>query len=59
MRFLNKRTNRLPMEDFDTLSTFESPLDDEHLLLSEVICGDAELLYMDSYFRELFLTQKP
>ena len=47
------------MEDFDTLITSDSPLDDEQLLLSEVICGDAELLYMDSYFRELFLTQMP
>ena len=53
------RKNNLPMEEFDTLNTFESTFDDEQLLLNEVICGDAELLYMDSYFRELFLTQHP
>ena len=59
MRLAVMRKNNLPMEEFDTLNTFESTFDDEQLLLNEVICGDAELLYMDSYFRELFLTQHP
>lgn len=47
------------MEDFDTLHTFESAHEEEQLFLDQVICGDAELLYMDSYFRELFITQLP
>ena len=43
------------MEEFDTLSPLNSALDDEQLMMNEVICGDAELFYMDCYFRELFL----
>ncbi|MBQ3148160.1 MAG: hypothetical protein IJB87_02215 [Alistipes sp.] len=43
------------MEEFDTLNTFDSALDEEQLMMNEVICGDAELFYMDCYFRELFL----
>lgn len=43
------------MDEFDTLNTFDSACDDEQLMMSEVICGDAELFYMDCYFRELFL----
>ena len=46
------------MDEFDTLNTLDcacSACDDEQLMMSEVICGDAELFYMDCYFRELFL----
>lgn len=28
--------------------------DDEELLMREVICGEAELLYLDSYLCEVF-----
>ena len=49
---------KLPMDEFDTLNTLDcacSACDDEQLMMNEVICGDAELFYMDCYFRELFL----
>ena len=49
------KQKRLPIEEFDTLNTFDSALDEEQLMMNEVICGDAELFYMDCYFRELFL----
>jgi hypothetical protein len=40
------------MEKIDTLA--KRDLCDEELFLSEVACGDAELLYLDSYLTELF-----
>lgn len=40
------------MEKIDTLA--KRDLRDEELFLSEVVCGDAELLYLDSYLTELF-----
>lgn len=30
------------------------PGEEETLLYEQVICGDAELLYLDTYLRELF-----
>jgi hypothetical protein len=40
------------MEELDkkTLSEFS----EEELFSSEVICGEADLLYLDSYLKELF-----
>ena len=46
------------MDEVDTLTTLDgawAACDDEQLMRNEVICGDAELFYMDCYFRELFL----
>lgn len=40
------------MEEFD--NSVKKDLCDEELLLSEVVCGDAELLFLDSYLKELF-----
>lgn len=41
------------MEELDKRTT-NNHLSDEELLIREVIREDAELLYLDSYLRELF-----
>ncbi len=40
------------MEELDTCAS--NNFSEEELFLSEVICGEAELLYLDSYLRDLF-----
>lgn len=40
------------MEEYDEKALLY--VDDEELLLSGVICGEHELLFLDSYLREVF-----
>lgn len=40
------------MEDLDTSAS--NNFSEEELFLREVICGEADLLYLDSYLKELF-----
>ncbi len=40
------------MEDLDNLKNNE--ISEEELFAREVICGEADLLYLDSYLSELF-----
>lgn len=42
------------MEDFDGKVSSDLISDDYELLLSEVICEEADLFYIDCYLRELF-----
>lgn len=42
------------MEDFDTKQSTDLVSDDYELLLNEVICGEADLFYLDCYLQELF-----
>lgn len=42
------------MEDIDYKKFDEIISDDERLMYSEVICGEAELYYLDCYLQELF-----
>ena len=39
------------MEDMDTCAS--NHFSDEELFYKEVICGEADLLYLDSYLRDL------
>lgn len=48
------RKRKQPMEDLDRKASSESVSDDYELLLKEVICGEADLFYIDCYLRELF-----
>ncbi len=41
----------MPMEDIDKAAE-KLRSDDEDLLLAEVVCGDCELLYIDTLLRE-------
>lgn len=40
------------MEELDTCAS--NNFSEEELFLSEVICGEAELLYLDCYLKDLF-----
>lgn len=42
----------VPMDELDKLN--EKLHDDDSLLLDEVICGDYELLYIDTLLSEIF-----
>ena len=42
------------MEDLDGKVLTELVSDDDRLLMSEVICEEADLVYIDCYLRELF-----
>jgi hypothetical protein len=42
------------MEDIDFKNFDDQLSDDERLLHSEVICGEADLYYIDCYLQELF-----
>ena len=42
----------VPMDELDKLN--EKLHDDDNLLLDEVICGDYELLYIDTLLSEIF-----
>ena len=42
------------MEDVDLNVVEDFFTDDDHLMNSEVICGEAELYYLDCYLKELF-----
>lgn len=41
------------MGDIDEMKGVPLP-DEEDLFLNNVVCGEAELLFLDSYLRELF-----
>ena len=41
------------MEDLDNEKATDSPTDDE-LFMHNVVCGDAELFYLDACLRETF-----
>ena len=41
----------LPMEEIDEKALRD--FNDEDLLMTEVICGEPELLYLDSYLTEI------
>ncbi len=41
----------MPMEEMDTCAS--NNLSDEELFFNEVICGEADLLYLDCYLRDL------
>lgn len=45
------------MEDIDCTKFDDQISDDERLMYSEVICGEADLYYIDCYLQELFLTE--
>lgn len=42
------------MEDLDGKVSATTVSDDDRLLMSNVICEDADLYYIDCYLRELF-----
>ena len=42
------------MEEFDNDALAKADPDEEDMVLSRVIQGDYELLYLDTYLRELF-----
>lgn len=42
------------MEDIDCKKIDDLLSDDEQLMHSEVICGEADLYYIDCYLQELF-----
>ena len=44
---------RQPMRELDTENATGHISDDDDLLMQEVICGEAELLYLDTYLREI------
>ena len=44
----------MPMEDVDNKVQNEIIADEDRLFMSQVICEEADLFYMDCYFRELF-----
>ena len=46
------------MGEVDDLKGYPHP-DEEDLFLSEVVCGEHELLYLDSYLQDLFREQNP
>ena len=46
------------MEDIDSKATLELISEDDRLLMSQVICEEVDLFYMDCYLRELFLKEK-
>ena len=41
------------MEDIDSKATLELISEDDRLLMSQVICEEVDLFYMDSYLREM------
>ena len=41
------------MRELDTENATGHISDDDELLMQEVICGEAELLYLDTYLREI------
>lgn len=41
------------MEDIDTTRTLEMVAEEEKLFMSQVICDEVDLFYMDCYLREL------
>ncbi len=45
------------MEEVDNVETSKG-FSDEELFLSEVIRGEADLLYLDSYLKEIFERRK-
>ena len=44
----------MPMEDVDNKVQTEIIAYEDRLFMSQVICEEADLFYMDCYFRELF-----
>ncbi|MBQ2007357.1 MAG: hypothetical protein IIV49_00450 [Alistipes sp.] len=42
------------MEDFDDKLQTEIIAEEDRLFMSQVICEEADLFYMDCYLRELF-----
>ena len=42
------------MEDIDNKVLTEMVTDEDRLFMSQVICEEADLFYMDCYLRELF-----
>ena len=41
------------MEDIDSKATLELISEDDRLLMSQVICEEVDLFYMDCYLREI------
>ena len=54
MNFHQQNLNRLPMEDLDCRINDDFIPEDERLMNAEVICGEADLFYLDCYLQELF-----
>ena len=42
------------MEDFDSRVQIEMVADEEDLFMSQVICEEVDLFYIDCYLREMF-----
>lgn len=55
VNFTLKTLKRLPMEDLDCRVIDDFIPEDERLMSAEVICGEADLFYLDCYLQELFL----
>lgn len=46
------------MEDIDSKTTLELISEDDRLLMSQVICEEVDLFYMDCYLREMLRQEK-
>ncbi|MBQ1953881.1 MAG: hypothetical protein IIV65_02875 [Alistipes sp.] len=46
------------MEDIDSKATLELISEDDRLLMSQVICEEVDLFYMDCYLREMLRQEK-
>lgn len=46
------------MEDIDSKATLELISEDDRLLMSQVICEEVDLFYMDCYLREMLCPKR-
>lgn len=46
------------MEDIDSKATLEMVSEEDRLFMSQVICEEADLFYMDCYLRELLRKER-
>lgn len=46
------------MEDIDSKATLELISEDDRLLMSQVICEEVDLFYMDCYLREMLRQER-
>ena len=46
------------MEDIDSKATLELISEDDRLLMSQVICEEVDLFYMDCYLREILRPER-
>lgn len=49
---------RVPMEDIDSKATLELVSEEERLFMSQVICEEVDLFYMDCYLREMLRKER-